>query len=262
MKSRHSLFAVLLIALVMIVGCGKKEEAPAPAAEATSAATPIDMATVGSVAGSVKLDGTAPKARPINMAAEPSCAAMHTTPQLDESVLVGPGNALANVVVYVSDGIGSRGIDLPKTPVTIDQKGCHYIPHVVGMMAGQTISVTNSDKTTHNIHPVPKYNSEWNNSQPPGAPAIEKVFGREEIAIPVKCNVHPWMKSYVAVFKHPYFFVTGKDGSFTLNNLPPGTYTVTAWHEKYGASEPVSLTLGAKEAKTGINFTFKAASGD
>jgi len=262
MKARHSLSVVLVTALVICAGCGKKEEAPAPAAEATPAATPIDMATVGSVAGSVKLEGAAPKPRPINMAAEPSCAALHKTPQLDESVVVGDGNALANVVVYVSDGLGSRTFDTPKSPVTMDQKGCIYSPHVVAMMAGQTVSVTNSDKTTHNIHPVPKFNSEWNKSQPPGAPAIEEVFGREEIAIPVKCNVHPWMKSYVAVFKHPYFFVTGKDGTFTLKDLPPGTYALTAWHEKYGASAPVSVTLGAKEAKTGVNFSFKAASGD
>lgn len=264
MKSRHTLFAVLILALAFsAAGCGKKETSEnAPAPEAAAAATPIDMATVGSVAGSVKLDGAAPKAKPINMAAEPSCASMHTTPQLDESVLVGDGNSLANVVVYVSDGLGSRTFDAPKTAATIDQKGCHYVPHVLGLMAGQPISVTNSDKTTHNIHPVPQNNREWNKSQPPGAPAIEEVFGREEIAIPVKCNVHPWMKSYVAVFKHPYFFVTDKDGKFEIKSLPPGSYTLTAWHEKYGASAPVSVTIGAKEAKTGVAFTFKAASGD
>lgn len=263
MKAKYALYVVMAAALAFsVAGCGKKETSEtAPAAPAPAApATPIDVATVGSVSGTVKLDGPAPKGRKINMAAEPSCAAQHPTPATDEEVVTGEGGALANVVVYVKEGVGNRTFEAPKTRVTMDQKGCMYTPHVVALQAGQALGVTNSDKATHNIHPVPKNNREWNKSQPVGAPAIEETFAREEVAIPVKCNVHPWMKSYLAVFKHPYFQVTGTNGSFTLKNLPPGTYTVEAWHEKYGSASQ-SVTIGAKESKT-ISFVFKAAAGD
>ena len=194
------------------------------------------------------------------MAAEPSCAAEHATPATDEVVVTGEGGALANVLVYVKQGLSDRAFETPKQAVAIDQKGCMYIPHVIALQAGQTLAVKNSDKATHNIHPVPKNNREWNKSQPPGAPDLQEVFGREEVGIPVKCNVHPWMKSYVAVFKHPYFQVTGKNGSFELKNLPPGTYTVEAWHEKYGTTEQ-AVTIGPKESKA-ISFVFKATAGD
>ncbi len=259
MKVRYVLF-VLIAAVVAftLVSCGKKETPEtAPAAPAAGPAAPVDTSTAGSVNGTVKLDGTAPKGRKINMAAEPICAAEHASnPAYDQEVVAGSGGSLENVIVYVKEGLGGRTFGAPKTPVTIDQKGCLYHPHVVALQAGQPLNVTNSDKTTHNIHPVPKNNREWNKSQGPGAPPIEETFGREEITIPVKCNVHPWMKSYIAVFKHPYFQVTGSNGSFELKNLPPGTYTIEAWHEKYGASDQ-NVTVGAKEAKT-VNFVFKA----
>ncbi len=263
MKARYALYVVIAAALaISLVSCGKKETTEtAPAAPVAPAATPMDMATVGSVGGTVKLDGPAPKPRKINMAAEPACAAEHAAaPATDQEVVTGAGGALANVIVYVKEGLGNRTFDTPKTPVKIDQKGCLYTPHVVALITGQALSITNSDKTTHNIHPVPKNNREWNKSQPPGAAALEESFAREEISIPVKCNVHPWMKSYVAVFKHPYFQVTGTNGSFDLKNLPPGTYTLEAWHEKYGTSTQ-TVTLGAKESKT-VSFVFKAAAGD
>ena len=248
--------ATLAIALV---SCGGKKETmeTAPSAPTGPAPTPIDMSTVGAVSGAVKLDGTAPKPRRINMAAEPSCAAEHPTPPMDEEVLTGIGGTLGNVIVYVKEGLGNRTFETPKTLVTLDQKGCTYVPHVVALMAGQTLDVKNNDKVTHNIHPVPKFNREWNRSQPPGSGDIEDTFAREEIAIPVKCNVHPWMKSYIAVFKNPYFQVTGKDGTFDLKNLPPGTYTIEAWHEKYGTSDQ-TVTIGPKESKT-VSFVFKAA---
>ncbi len=263
MKARYAWCVVIAAALAFtLVSCGKKETTEtAPAGSAAPAATPIDMSTVGAVSGTVKLDGTPPKPKKINMAAEPSCAAQHTaTPATDEEVVVGDGGALGNVIVYVKEGLGNRTFERPKTPVTIDQKGCTYAPHVIALQAGQALDVVNSDKVTHNIHPVPKFNREWNKSQPPGAGNLEETFTREEVAIPVKCNVHPWMKSYVAVLKNPYFQVTGKNGSFDLKNLPPGTYTIEAWHEKYGASDQ-TVTIGPKESKT-VNFVFKATAGD
>ena len=247
--------------LALLMGsCGKSEDESAKKSpEASAAATPIDPATVGSIAGTVKLDGPAPKAKAINMAADAICAGAHATPATDPEVVVGTGGSLANVIVYVKDGLGNRTFSTPSAPVELNQQGCMYNPHIVAMMAGQTVDVKNSDKTTHNIHPIPRNNKEWNKSQPPGAADLQEVFAREEITIPVKCNVHPWMKSYIAVFKHPFFAVTSPDGSFSIKGLPPGTYTIEAWHERYGTTSQ-SVTIGPKEAKT-ISFSLKPDTG-
>src|SRR5712692_8071625 len=193
MKARYAVFVLLAAFLgFSLASCGGKKETSETAPSAPAVApTPIDMSTVGSVSGTVKLDGTAPAQRKINMAAEPSCAAQHPTPATEEEVVTGAGGALANVIVYVKDGLGDRAFEKPAGAVTIDQRGCIYGPHVVALQAGQPLAVINSDKTTHNIHPVPKLNREWNESQPPGTGKIEKTFGREEVTIPVKCNVHP-----------------------------------------------------------------------
>ena len=165
----------------------------------------LTPATAGEVTGSVKLDGAAPKMRTISMAAEPACAKAHTSPVTSEEVVTGDGGALANVVVYVKSGLDGYSFPAPATPVKFEQQGCQYHPHVVGVQVGQNIEVINTDQTTHNIHPIPKENREWNESQPPGAQPIEKTFAREEIAIPVKCNVHPWMKAYMAVLAQSLF---------------------------------------------------------
>lgn len=240
-----------------IVSCSKKEETAekTSAGSASAAAAPVDPATAGSISGSVKLDGAAPKAKTINMTADAFCAGAHATPVTDQEVVTGAGGSLANVIVYVKEGLGNRTFDTPKESAQLNQQGCQYSPHIVTMMAGQTLSVKNSDKTTHNIHPVPKNNQEWNKSQAPGSAYIEEVIARAEVAIPVKCNVHPWMKSYIAVFKHPYFAVSAANGSFQIKNLPPGTYTIEAWHERYGTTSQ-SVTVGAKEAKT-VSFSLK-----
>jgi len=265
-KSKWGMYSLAIGAFAMVItGCGgKKEEStesPAPAAGAPAGKT-VDPATAGEVSGSVKLDGTAPKPKPINMAAEPACTKGRTSPAATEEVVTGDGGALANVVVYVKSGLDGYSFPAPTTPVKFDQQGCQYHPHVAGVQVGQNIQVVNDDQTTHNIHPIPKENREWNESQPPGAAPIEKNFAREEIAIPVKCNVHPWMKAYMAVLPNPYFQVTEKDGKFDLKNLPPGTYTLVAWHELYGPSEQ-TVTVGPKETKN-VTFTFKAtaAAGD
>src|SRR5208282_4160846 len=159
-----------------------------------------------------------------------------------EDVVTDGGGGLQNVIVFVSAGLGDRTFDPPSQPVVFEQRGCEYQPHVVAMWTNQTLDVMNRDKTTHNMHPLPANNPEWNKSQPPGQ-AIEVTFPREEIAIPVKCNLHPWMRSYVAVFKHPYFALTGENGSFELSHLPPGVYTIEAWHEKFGRATQ-TVTIG------------------
>ena len=265
MKSRLGTYflAIGTFALLM-TGCGSKQEqpaeTPAPAANAP-AGKAVDPATAGEVTGTVKLDGAAPKMKTISIAAEPSCAAARTTPLTSEAVVTGDGGALANVVIYVKSGAEGYSFPAPSAPVKFEQSGCQYHPHVIGLQVGQTVEVINSDKTTHNIHPIPSANREWNESQPPGAAPLDKSFARDEVAIPVKCNVHPWMKAYMAVLPNPFFQVTDKDGKFDLKGLPPGTYTIVAWHELY-KTDPQTITIGAKETKA-VNFTFKAAaSGD
>jgi plastocyanin len=209
--------------------------------------------TSATVRGSVRFEGKAPAAKAISMAADPSCAKQHASPVMAQEVMVDPKSDLQNVIVFVSEGLGDRTFEAPSQPVVVEQKGCLYEPHVLAVRANQTLQLVNDDPTSHNIHPQPANNREWNKAEPPGS-KLEEAFAREEIAIPVKCNVHPWMRGYIAVFKHPYFAVTGKDGGFDLRNLPPGTYTIKAWHEKLGTSTQ-TVTIGANETKE-ISFVF------
>jgi plastocyanin len=210
--------------------------------------------TGATVRGSVRFEGKAPPAKAISMAADPVCAKQHPSPAMAQEVMADSKGDLQNVVVFVSEGLGDRTFDAPSQPVVVEQKGCMYEPHVLAVRANQKLELVNDDPTSHNIHPVPANNREWNKAEPPGS-KMEEAFAREEIAIPVKCNVHPWMRGYIAVFKHPFFAVTGKDGSFDLSNLPPGTYTIKAWHEKLGTSTQ-TVTVGANETKE-ISFVFK-----
>ena len=198
-----------LCGLLILAACSKKENteqssnAPTESAAPAQPATPIDPATVATINGTVKFDGTAPKASEDRH--EPGSGLQGHQRSRERR---GHGGDLANVFVYVKDGLGSRTFDMPKDPVVLDQKGCQYHPHVLGVMAGRPSQIKNDDPTTHNIHPTPKDNREWNESQPPSSPAIEKNFAREEIMLPVKCNQHPWMKMYINVVKSPFFAVT------------------------------------------------------
>jgi plastocyanin len=212
----------------------------------------------GSLRGVVRFEGTTPKPTPINMAADPSCAKQHPSSVLSQDVVTDAKGRLQNVIVFIAEGLGSQTFNTPSQPVVIDQKGCMYQPHVLAMQANQPLEVVNDDPTSHNIHPVPSNNREWNKSEPPGSKA-EETFAREEIAIPVKCNIHPWMRGYVAVFKHPFFAVTRKDGSFDLGGLAPGNYTIKAWHEKLGTMTQ-KITIAANETKA-VDFVFKPRSG-
>jgi plastocyanin len=215
---------------------------------------PTTAATGASLKGIVRFEGTVPKPKLISMSADPSCARQHPSPVFAQEVMTDSKGDLQNVVVFVSEGLGDRTFDAPTQPVVVEQKGCMYLPHVLAVRANQPLHVVNDDPTSHNIHPTPANNREWNKAEPPGS-SVDEAFAREEIAIPVKCNLHPWMHGYVAVFKHPYFAVTGKDGSFDLSSLPPGTYTIKAWHEKLGMSTQ-TITIGANETKE-ISFVFK-----
>ncbi len=217
----------------------------------------VSAAGDSKITGTIKLDGTAPHQKPIDMSKEPSCAAQHAAkPVTTENVVVGPNGGLANVVLYISDGLSpAEASQVPSKPAEIDQKGCQYIPHVVALDVNQDMKVVNSDQTSHNIHPLPAKNSQWNKSQPPGTPPFDVKFTSEEVSIPVKCNIHPWMHGYIAVVKGPYA-VSNANGSYTIEGVPPGSYTVTAWQEEYG-SQTQKVTVAAGKPAT-ADFTFKA----
>jgi hypothetical protein len=221
---------------------------------------PADDAAAASsaVKGLVKFVGARPAATHISMNADPSCAKLHPGGLTAEDVVASPDGGLQNVVVFVSEGLDNRSFDPAVQPVSMEQKGCMYTPHVIAMRANQELDILNNDATTHNLHPVPSNNREWNKAQAPGT-RVDATFAREEIAIPMKCNVHPWMRSYIAVFKHPFFAVTDKGGNFELKNLPPGTYTIAAWHEKLGTStQKITLSSGVTKE---LEFVFKSAGG-
>ena len=194
------------------------------------------------------------------MSVEPFCANLNTAPVLPQQVVTGDSGGLANVVVYVTDFPADYiVVDAAPAPPVLTQRGCMYNPHIIALRAGQALEIKNEDQATHNVLAMPSQNPQWNRSETPGAAPIDETFAIPELAIPLRCNVHPWMKSYVFVFSHPYYAVTGKDGQFELKNLPPGTYTIEAWQEKYGVQES-TITIGAKESKP-LNFAFSAASG-
>jgi plastocyanin len=215
----------------------------------------VSAASAGQITGSVKLEGTAPHQKPIDMAKEPSCAAVHKDkPVTTEGVVAGANGGLENVVVYITQGLtGTEPVSTQS--VQINQKGCQYLPHVVAVDAGQHIKIVNSDQTSHNIFSQSTKNPAWNKSQPPGAPPLDVTWNNTEIAIPVKCNVHPWMHAYIAVVKGPYG-VSDDGGSFKLDNVAPGNYTLTAWHETYG-TQTQNVTVAAGKPAT-VSFTFKA----
>jgi hypothetical protein len=248
---------VTLSVSIAACGGGSQESAAPAAAPAAPGAAKVDPATAGDVKGTVTLTGAAPKNEPIRMNADPICVKQATGPQSQETFMVSGDGKLANVFVYVKDGLGNYIYDPPAPGTMLDQKGCRYIPHVFGVRVGQPIEIVNSDPTLHNIHATPKSNAEFNNGQPIQGMKMTHTFKAKEVMVPFKCDVHGWMNAYVGVLDHPYFAVTKEDGSFELKGLPPGTYTIEAWHEKLGATTQ-SVTIGAKESKE-VSFSFDAA---
>ena len=258
--AKQKLFLNLTLAATLVcLGCGEKETtAPTETAAPTEAApTPIDEATVATVTGTIKFDGAKPKLARLMMDQDPVCVQKHSGPVLVEDGAVNEDGTLPNVFVHVKAGAEKYTFAVPSTPVELDQDGCVYKPHVLGVQVGQTVQILTKDPTTHNIHPMPQNNREWNISQAPNAAPLEQKFSRDEIMIPVKCNQHPWMKAYIGVTKHPFFAVTGSDGTFTISGLPPGDYTIEAWTATFGTQEQ-EVSVGAKESKT-VDFTFKSS---
>jgi plastocyanin len=207
------------------------------------------------VTGTVTFDGKAPALKPLAMDADPACAKKHTSPAPSEMLVLGSGNTMGNIMVYVSKGLpAGKTWPAPKTPVVLDQKGCQYVPHVMGIMVGQAYKILNSDGILHNLHALPKINSGFNKPMPATVKETSATFEKPEPLFPIKCDVHPWMQAYIGVYTHPFFSVTSTDGKFTISGLDPGTYEITAWHERLG-TQTASVTVGASDTKT-QNFKF------
>jgi len=258
--TRLSLAACAAAALVLACGGGNQNQqnsvpASSGAAAPVPATAPADQASAATVTGKVKFEGTAPAPQPIKLSSDPYC--QKANPGLaTENEVVGKDGALGNVFVYVKDGLGNRTFAAPSNPVVLDQKGCHYAPHVLGIQVGQPLQIVNSDDTLHNVHGLPKANKEFNQGQPIQGMKMTHTFSTKEVMVPFKCDVHGWMNAWIGVLDHPYYAVTSADGSFSLKGLPPGTYTIEAWHEKLG-TQTQTVTVGEKETKD-VAFTFKA----
>ncbi len=257
------LLAVLFVLTFGVAACGGSEPAPAPTSQesAGAPAAAVDPASAATIAGKINLEGTAPANAPIRMNADPACVAATKGQSPTQETFVTESGGLGNVFVYVQSGL-SGSFPAPTQAVVLDQKGCQYRPHVFGVQVGQPIEIVNSDPTLHNVHATPKTNSEFNTAQPIQGMKTTHTFTAKEadVVVPFKCDVHGWMNASVGVLDHPYFAVSKADGSFSIPNLPPGSYTLAAWHERLG-TQTMPVTVAAKESKSDANFTFKAAAG-
>ena len=245
---QYAIFTVLCAAF--FCSCAK----PIPTAEPTSNFFKVDEKTAGTISGKINFSGKQ-ASRKINMDADPQCAKLHPSPVSDESIAVNKNGMLANVFVYIKNGLENKNFEPPANPVVIDQNGCWFNPRVLGIQVGQTLQVKNSDPVTHNIHPLPEINREWNQSQAPDSEPFMRKFTQPEVMIKVKCNIHAWMHAWVGAIAHPYFAVTGADGTFQLKSVPPGNYTIEIWHEELGKQEQ-QVTLSPASASE-VTFNFK-----
>jgi hypothetical protein len=259
-RRTHSVRLPAVLVVAALVGaCGGGGESGG-GADAGGGARPAPNATAdgpGVITGKVSFEGEPPTRVPVRMAADPNC-----TPQeakaLSETTIVGPDGGLQNVFVHVKDGLGNRIYATPAAPIVLDQVGCRYEPHVFGVFVGQPIEIRNSDPTLHNVHAIPKENDEFNfGQQAKGAP-VTRTFDTPEIGVSIQCDVHGWMRSYASVVTHPFFAVTKEDGTFEITGLPPGTYTIEAWHERLG-TQTQQITVSDAAPTVEAAFSFKPA---
>jgi plastocyanin len=247
---RNKWLILALCLLPALAGCGggaKEETSTAPAAPAAA------PANAGGISGTISYAGPDTDT-PIAFSADPICSGMHTTPA-DTNEIATKDGKLANVFVYVKSGLEGQTFTAPAEKKELDQQGCLYTPRVMGMQVGQTLSVKNTDQTLHNVHALATVNQEFNQAQPMTTPPIDKVMDKQEVMVHVKCDVHPWMTAWVGVLPHPFYAVSGEDGSFSIKDLPPGKYTIEAWHEKLG-TQTQEVTVGPNQTAT-VAFDFK-----
>jgi plastocyanin len=208
-----------------------------------------------SITGTITFAGKAPTLKPLAMEADPVCAKKHSGPVPNELLVLGSGNTMGNIMVWVSKGVpAGKTYPAPQTPVVLDQQGCQYKPHVMGIMAGQPYKILNSDALPHNVHTLPKVNATFNRAMPATLKEVTTKFDKPEPIFQIKCDVHPWMAAYIGVFTHPFFSVTGTDGKFTIAGLDAGTYEITAWHERLG-TQTATVTVSGSDTKS-QNFKF------
>jgi len=252
---RSSLVLALLSFAAVGAACsgGSTQPEKAPAVATAPITNPVDAATASSLKGSIKLEGTPPAPQTLNRRSDPYCEQQGTA--TTQNFVVSNGG-LQNVFVYVKDGLGTLKFPVPTTAVVLDQRGCTYSPRVFGIQAGQPLEILNSDETLHNIHALPANNREFNRGQALKGLKHTHVFTTAEVMVPFKCDVHNWMNAWVGVLDHPFYAVSGPGGAFDIQGLPPGTYTIEAWHEKLG-TQTQTVTVGEKETKD-LAFTFKA----
>jgi plastocyanin len=244
-------FAAAVLAAGLAAACSK-QEAPrqAPPADAKR----VDQSKASKVGGRVSIEGQLPENPRLNLSGDPACERAHKDGALAET-FVGENSGLGNVFVYVKSGLDKYYFDVPTQPVTLDQSGCLYKPHVFGVRVGQNVEFVNNDPVAHNVHALPNANQEFNFSQPIQRQKDSRFFTAPEVMVRIKCDVHGWMAAYAGVLDHPYFAVTTPEGRFELKDVPAGTYTIEAWHEKLG-TQTQSVTIGENDSKD-ILFTFK-----
>jgi plastocyanin len=251
LRTRLSSFALLSV----LAACGGQ---PAPPPAATGGGKSVDPATAGTITGRIVFEGTPPAAEPLRMGADGACVtAAGPNPQSD-AVIVGADGSLQNAFVYIKSGVDpAYSFPMPTTPAVLDQNGCIYKPRVLGVRVGQPVEILNSDTTMHNVHALPMVNTEFNKSTPVRGFKLTEVFTAAEVPVRFMCNVHNWMAAYIGVVPHPFFAVTDASGGFNIRGVPPGTYTVEAWHEKFG-TRTANITIGEKQNGT-LAFTFTSA---
>lgn len=247
----HLSCASVAIVFALVASCASPPPPPPP----TGGGRHVDPATTGDISGRVVFTGTPPPVDVIRVGIDQVCAQSMGANVQSQAVLIGKDGALENAFVYVKAGLDpSYSYDIPTTPVTLDQKGCRYTPRVLGVRAGQPIEIINSDATLHNVHAIPMMNQEFNMGEPTQGARMERTFTVPEVMVPFKCNVHAWMTAYVGVMANPYFAVSGADGTFDIKGLPAGTYTLEAWHEKFG-TRTATVTVSEHQTQT-ATFSF------
>jgi hypothetical protein len=247
-------FPTAAVVLLLATGCAAPQQQSESAKPPAPAYFKVDPATAGRLIGKAIFRGRLPARKTVTMDADPDCERLHQRPTRDESEIVNGDGGLANVFIYIQTGLEGKQFEPPSQAATIDQKGCWFRPRVLGLQTRQKLRVSNSDPVSHNIHPLAQVNREWNQNQSPDTPPIERSFTRSERMIPVKCNIHAWMRAWIGVVDHPYFAVTDPTGSFDIASLPPGQYTVEAWHETFGTQQQ-SITV-PRSGTVNASFTF------
>jgi len=244
---------LIVVPFVLFAACGSEPAGPVPAA--TGGGVPVDPATTGTLSGKVSFSGVPSAPEMLQMGTDPACVVGGVAERPSDAVLVDDAGGVQNAFVYIKDGLDPKySFPVPQTAVEIDQSGCLYKPRVLGVQLGQALEIVNDDDTLHNVHALPVDNVEFNEGQPIKGLRLTHLFTKPEVMVRFKCNVHSWMTAWVGVVAHPYFAVTSADGSFSIQGVPPGTYTVEAWHETFGRlTEQVTV---AERQQATASFTF------